>query len=674
LPKSILEIQVDDSQFRKYVEAFDKYRDQLKQMPGPWQETGESIKLGAAGIAAMTVALDLHYDKARKLAELEEKAAEERLKADEEHSRQLDEQASKEKEAERRRDKAIEQTKKIAKNMLDIGVSIGKWALFGGAASLVAGAFTMWGLDKFAAGIGREREMAQGVGVSIGERQALNVQMSRYFNVNSVLENIAESRADPGRRAVFAAMGINPQGKSNADLALEMATKARELYQQSGGNEAYLNARKVTQIFTMDELRKMAAARPGELPASIAATRRDVGRFGALSDKDAEIWQKFSIRVNEAGRFIENVFIDKLSALDKAGTLDKIIEGFEKLAIQVVDRIDFNALGEGLGKFADYIGSKKFQDDFQTFVNSVSAIASKIVAGLRLMHMIPEASDYSEREGVRKAQEAATKAAIFNAHQDIQATRLELQRVQHDPGWSPERRQKRIAELQVQLNAQIDKVQHLTGGLADIYAARIADQRAQAADAAHDAAVDAQVAAGNDGGGARGIPGASGRGAKSRVSGNDIAAMQYYMSRGWSKYAAAGMVAQLDLESGNRANPPGSNDSGLAYGSAQWHEKGVGRQSRYNAWAAANQLPDLRHSTLPQQWAFSEYEARTYYGAAYAAAQRAGSAGAAGQALTPYEGPADIAQRNRQVAVRAEILIHSNTGSAVAPTVNAASQ
>jgi hypothetical protein len=475
-------------------------------------------------------------------------------------------------------------------------------------------------------------------------------------------------------------MGINAKGKDPAQLALEMATKARQLYIESGGNEAYLNARKVTQIFSMDELRKMANARPGELPASIAATRKDIGMFGALSDKDAEIWQKFAIKVQEAGRHIENVFIDKLSALDKSGTLDKIIEGFEKLAIQVVDRIDFNALGEGLGKFADYIGSKKFQDDFQTFVESVSAIASKIVAGLRLLHMIPDASDYSEREGVRKAQEAATKAAIFNAHQDIQATRLEMQKVQHDPGWSPERRQKRIAELQVQLNAQIDRVEHLTGGLADIYTARIQDQRAAAADAAHNAAVNAQVAGMNADGAGGGdaaasafgySPGGTGRGARTKVSGADIAAMQYYMSRHWSKYAAAGMVAQLDLESGNRANPPGSNDQGLAYGAAQWHKD---RQDRYNAWAAANHLPDLRHSTLPQQWAFSEYEARTYYGRQYAAAQAAGSAGAAGQALTGYEGPRDAAARNRAVAIRAEVLIQSNTGSAVAPTVNAASQ
>ena len=47
--KTILEVEIDDSKFRKFKELFDRYQSQLKSVPGAWgqvnKETGKTKTL-----------------------------------------------------------------------------------------------------------------------------------------------------------------------------------------------------------------------------------------------------------------------------------------------------------------------------------------------------------------------------------------------------------------------------------------------------------------------------------------------------------------------------------------------------------------------------------------------------------------------------------------------------
>lgn len=76
-------------------------------------------------------------------------------------------------------------------------------------------------------------------------------------------------------------------------------------------------------------------------------------------------------------------------------------------------------------------------------------------------------------------------------------------------------------------------------------------------------------------------------------------AMRYFMSQGWSAEQAAGIVANLDAESGLRHGVTG--DGGLAYGVAQWHPD---RQANFRRWAGK----DIRQASLEEQYAFVHYE------------------------------------------------------------------
>lgn len=79
----------------------------------------------------------------------------------------------------------------------------------------------------------------------------------------------------------------------------------------------------------------------------------------------------------------------------------------------------------------------------------------------------------------------------------------------------------------------------------------------------------------------------------------DAAAMAYFQSQGWTKEQAAGLVANINRESGMRADAVG--DGGRAYGIAQWHPD---RQAEF---ARLFGKP-MQGSSVEEQLAFMHYE------------------------------------------------------------------
>lgn len=96
------------------------------------------------------------------------------------------------------------------------------------------------------------------------------------------------------------------------------------------------------------------------------------------------------------------------------------------------------------------------------------------------------------------------------------------------------------------------------------------------------------------------MPGrASAPGSASR--GSAATAMQFFISKGWTPAQAAGIVGNLDVETGGTFNPAAVGDGGRAYGIAQWHPD---RQANFRAWSGQ----DIRGSTFEQQLEFVHHE------------------------------------------------------------------
>lgn len=136
------------------------------------------------------------------------------------------------------------------------------------------------------------------------------------------------------------------------------------------------------------------------------------------------------------------------------------------------------------------------------------------------------------------------------------------------------------------------------------------------------------------------------------VEGRARQAMDYFVSQGWTQAQAAGIVANLQRESGFR--PDAVGDGGRAYGLAQWHPD---RQANFQRFAGHS----IRNSTFAEQLAFVNYEltrgAETSAGARLRGADSASEAGAIVSRY--YERPADA---NGEASARGRLAAQIQAG------------
>lgn len=148
------------------------------------------------------------------------------------------------------------------------------------------------------------------------------------------------------------------------------------------------------------------------------------------------------------------------------------------------------------------------------------------------------------------------------------------------------------------------------------------------------------------------------------AAGTKAAMMEFYKSKGWTPEQAAGIVANLDAESGLKPNNVG--DGGKAYGLAQWHPD---RQQNFAKWAGH----DIRESTLQEQMEFVHYEltqgAERMAGRALQNARTARQAG--GIVSQAYERPRDVFGQAAARGANADTILASQGGGGnltVSPT------
>ena len=130
-------------------------------------------------------------------------------------------------------------------------------------------------------------------------------------------------------------------------------------------------------------------------------------------------------------------------------------------------------------------------------------------------------------------------------------------------------------------------------------------------------------------------------------------AMNYFVGQGWTAAQAAGIVANLQAESG--LQPDATGDGGLAYGLAQWHPD---RQANFQSsigWG-------IRGSSFADQLRFVQFELTTG-GEAGAGNLLRGAAGAydAGATISRnYERPADREGEATRRGRRAEQILNNH--------------
>jgi hypothetical protein len=126
--------------------------------------------------------------------------------------------------------------------------------------------------------------------------------------------------------------------------------------------------------------------------------------------------------------------------------------------------------------------------------------------------------------------------------------------------------------------------------------------------------------------------------------------MRHLIGLGWTKEQAAGITANLSVESGFNSSAVG--DNGMAYGIAQWHPD---RQKEFEKWAGK----DIRQSTLEEQVNFLNYELRSgkFKGAGDLLAKASSAREAAALVTQKYEIPADVSGESaKRAAIAAQLM------------------
>lgn len=142
------------------------------------------------------------------------------------------------------------------------------------------------------------------------------------------------------------------------------------------------------------------------------------------------------------------------------------------------------------------------------------------------------------------------------------------------------------------------------------------------------------------------------------ASGNARTAMNFFTQRGLTTPQAAGLVGNLQAESGANLNPAAVGDGGRAMGIAQWHP-----DRRANFQRAIGK--PFERSTFDDQLRFIWWEFNNTERAAYSRLRRARTAEEAAAIVDQYYERSSGAHRQRRIAY-ARALMPASTGTATA--------
>jgi hypothetical protein len=391
MAKSIIDIDVNDAKFQKFQEQFAKYQAALKGMPAQWAKVG----------AGMGGALDSAMGKLDKLGANLAKGAKETAH----HFATLS-----------------RSTASVAKNIAGATAQLLKWAsltsVFGG----LLGAGGLFGIGRLAQGASDTRRQAQGYGVSSGELRAAQTNYGRYLDVEGTLSGITAAQYDITKRHTFAGVGVNPEGKTSAELMIEMLPKMAQMFKAAGPAGAQIaEARGFTQFVDIPTLVRLSKLNPEELDEAARGYARDKGDL-ANSDVTLRKWQDFNTQLDRAGNQIKAVLIDGLSPLvGPLAALSKsvatAVAAFLK-SPQMGEWIE--SFGQGVRKAAEYLGSADFKDNIRMFLEAVASLA-RGTAKVAHFFGLYQAADEKLHSGTEEEQLARRWANVPKAVSQPQA-------------------------------------------------------------------------------------------------------------------------------------------------------------------------------------------------------------------------------------------------------------
>jgi hypothetical protein len=358
--KSVLEIAVDDSQFKRFSELFDRYQEQLSKTPNVWKKAGGAQAAMATQFERMTAGMMAQAHAARETSEDDKK----RL-----NNLSLSEKLW---------TSMAKSTGSFAKNVVRAGESLLKWTGLLSAVSGILGAGGLFGIDRMAARASGERRSATGLGMSIGQEKAFGINFSRFVNPDAFLSGVNEAQSNVALQGNLRALGVNPkQSVEKVALATLDAIRAKAKGMPEDQLGLLENMFHVSNFGVgVEDLKRMRAASPDEWATQRGHYAKDVAALN-IDDKSAKGWMDFTAQMQRAEGMLHKVFVVGLAPLAKP--LEHLSASFVKfvatlLKSPMIER-GINSLAKWLDNFSGEISAPKFLDAVKSLVSDTGAIA-----------------------------------------------------------------------------------------------------------------------------------------------------------------------------------------------------------------------------------------------------------------------------------------------------------
>ena len=265
-------------------------------------------------------------------------------------------------------------TATMARNMASIAVSASKWL----ALSALGGGF---GLGSLASSASDVRRQAQGFGVSTGALRSVNVNLGRYINPEGVLGNIADIQSDLSRRQILGRLGGAP-GQDPAQMLPAIMRNAIQQFKAGGQTSQYAEAMGLTQVFSLEELRRMASLSESELQKTFKKMAADVEKF-KVSDEASQKWQEFWIQLRTAGNTLEVSFIKNLEAITP-----QLIALSQTITEAITNLLASDDFRKSVEKFASYLASPEFASNVKDFIDGIGQLGSGLLTIMRKLGIV----------------------------------------------------------------------------------------------------------------------------------------------------------------------------------------------------------------------------------------------------------------------------------------------
>jgi hypothetical protein len=354
-------IDMDDSKFVRFKELFDRYSEALRKQPEIWQKIGGIHQQHAEHFSEILASMG-------RISQLRHK----NLKDSEDEEKHLT-------IAERLWTSIGRSTKDVSHNIENATRSFLKWSGILTAVGGLLGLGGLWGIDRMAAGLSRQRFTAAGAGVSIGQQQAFGLAFGGRLleDPGGFLGWIASMQQDISKqRPAFSLLGRKLGTDTDMD-AMAMMDAIRHLATTTDLNllGPLLHARGVD--LSDADLRRFHDMSPGEYKEMKGMYAKNIGTLG-VSDRDAEAWVRFTKQMDLAGQTMEKTFQRGLVKL--AGPLERLSSAATHLVGALLgsqaakEAITF--LAKETDKFAKYLASPAFTADVKGFMDGVESLAS----------------------------------------------------------------------------------------------------------------------------------------------------------------------------------------------------------------------------------------------------------------------------------------------------------